>query len=201
LSANAKHVSAVAVPCAAHGFPEKVTMPSIILKGAAVAAALALGGYWYWSPVLTVRQMQAAAQKRDADAFNEHADYPKLRESYKDEFSANMRAKMSDAGNAAAHGYELQLAKAEHYADVLARPEPVMRAMRHGPIYERTSYDDEASLGKPIWTYERKGVNTLIAYATDPNQPDAPREAKWGLMFQRNGFTDWKLTEFRLPTQ
>ncbi|UUZ77389.1 hypothetical protein LP414_09280 [Polaromonas sp. P1(28)-13] len=52
---------------------------------------------------------------------------------------------------------------------------------------------------KPKWTYERKGVDKLIAYATDPQKPDAQNPEKLGVVFERSGFANWKLTEVRLP--
>ena len=57
------------------------------MKLKAIAGVLALtvaavGGYWYYSPHLALKSMQTAAQEKDADKFNEHVDYPKLRESF-----------------------------------------------------------------------------------------------------------------------
>jgi hypothetical protein len=194
-------------------------MTSKTIKVAAVAAALALGGYWYWSPFLAVRQMQTAAQQRDADAFNEHVDYPKLRESIKGQFSAFMGERMvkpEDAGNGfAAFGAMLGMAMVNQFVDAMVRPEIVMRAMQDGHISPKVNQPNEISAppsdkpdseskaeapkDKPQWTYERKGMDKLIAYATDPTTPDTPHQKKLGLVFQRSGFADWKLTEFRLP--
>jgi hypothetical protein len=54
---------------------------------AAVVAVLlgmtALAAYWYWSPLLTMRTMRAAAEEKDADRFNQYVDYARLRESLK----------------------------------------------------------------------------------------------------------------------
>lgn len=194
-------------------------MTTKTIKIAAIAAFVAVAGYWYWSPFLAVRQMQSAAQEKDADAFNERVDYPKLRESLKGQLSAIMGEKMAktqDASNPfAALGSMLGLAMVDRFVDAMVRPETVMRAMQDGqmsPAAAKTndapappsSKSDtpasaEAREDKPKWTYDRKGVDKLIAYATDPQKPGAQNSEKLGVVFERSGFANWKLTEVRLP--
>lgn len=196
-------------------------MTSKTIKAAAVVAVIAIAGYWYWSPFLAVRQLQSAAQKKDADAFNERVDYPKLRESLKGQFAAIMGERLvkpEDAGNGlAALGAMLGLAMVNQFVDAMVRPAAVMRAMQEGqlapkanppsdspaPVPSADKPDSQAKgdpkENKPKWTYERRGMDKLIAYATDPKKPDVTNQEKLGLVFQRSGFADWKLTEFRLP--
>ena len=189
------------------------------IRAAAVVAVVAVAGYWYWSPFLAIRQMQSAAQAKDADAFNERVDYPKLRESLKGQLSAVMSeqmAKTQDAGNPfAALGSMLGLAMVDRFVYAMVRPETVMRAMQDGQISpaaaktsdapaQPSSNPDsqapaEAREDKPKWDYERKGVDKLIAYATDPKKPSAQNSEKLGVVFERSGFVNWKLTEVRLP--
>ena len=189
------------------------------IKIAASAIVVAIASYWYWSPFLAIRQMQSAAQEKDADAFNERVDYPKLRESLKGQLSAVMgeqMAKTQDAGNPfAALGSMLGLALVDRFVDAMVRPETVMRAMQDGrmsPAAAKTSDTPapttsnpdsqapaEAREDKPKWTYDRKGVDKLIAYATDPKKPGAQNSEKLGVVFERSGFANWKLTEVRLP--
>ena len=52
------------------------------LFAALIAMLLVGGAYWYWAPVIVFRQMLFAAKAGDADKFNDHVDYPKLRESF-----------------------------------------------------------------------------------------------------------------------
>ena len=190
-----------------------------IIKTAAVVTVVAIAGYWYWSPFLAIRQMQSAAQAKDADAFNERVDYPKLRESLKGQLSAVMGEQMTktqDAGTPfAALGSMLGLAMVDRFVDAMVRPETVMRAMQDGqmspvavkpsdaPAPTSSNPDSqapaEAREDKPKWTYERKGVDKLIAYATDPQKPGAQNSEKLGVVFERSGFANWKLTEVRLP--
>jgi hypothetical protein len=177
--------------------------------GTLVVASIA--AYWYWSPFLTIRQIQNAAQEKDADAFNDRVDYPKLRESMKGQFSAMMAEKMgsvTDSGNPfAALGAALGLVMVNQVVEAMVRPEAVMQAMRNGRFaapsksqVEPTPQENTAP-GKegPRFIYERKGTGKLIAYAADPGKPDEKNEDRFGLVFVRNGFADWKLTEVRLP--
>jgi len=195
------------------------------LKVAAVTGILAIAAvaaYWYWSPYLAVRQMQTAAQERDADAFNERVDYPKLRESFKGQFSALMAEQLGQTAASdspiAALGAMLGMALADRMIDALVRPETMMRAMQNGqlspgekqPSNVPPSAADAVAQGapndatspkkdKPRWAYERKSTNRLVAYAIDPEKPELDNSQRLGVVFQRNGFADWKLTEVRLP--
>jgi hypothetical protein len=200
-------------------------MISKVIKAAAVAAIVATAGYWYWSPFLTVRQLQLAAQKRDAVAFNAHVDYPRLRESIKSQYSDRLSDKFGKAADAdndfaklgAAVGNLIGRAVVNPVVDAMVRPEIIMQAMQSGhlsitvkdsppsetPPKPEGNSDGQAAPerkdDKPKWVYERKGVNQVIAYATDLKKPDAQNQDKFGLVLQRSGFATWKLSEVRLP--
>jgi hypothetical protein len=198
-------------------------MNSKAIKAVTAAAVFAIAGYWYWSPFLTIRQLQTAAQAKDADSFNERVDYPKLRESLKGQFSALIAEKMGNTVDVqnpfTALGTALSLVMVNQMVESMVRPEVVMQAMRNGKVEpsvkpqralpatdQPASPVDPASTApaeqeKPKWTYERKGVDKLLAYAVDPKNPGAPNTEKVGLMFERSGFANWKLTELRLPAQ
>jgi len=194
---------------------------------AAVVLVLFLGvaAYWYWSPFLALRQLQTAARNGDADEFNRHVDYPRLRESLKDQFSVLVAQKLGtpqDSGNPlAALGSMIGLGLVNQLVDVMVRPETVMAAMSHGrlaqpapaptpapapapgqvapesapPAGEGTQTDN-----KPRWTIDRQGANRMTAFAIDPAKPDEPNSERLGLVFERSGFVDWKLTEIRMPS-
>ena len=170
-----------------------------------------------------MRQLQSAAQKKDADAFNEHVDYPKLRESLKGQFStmfADKLGKPDDSDNdfakaGAALGNMIGMAVVNPIVDAIVQPETIMRAMQRRATIAKVGQPSDAparSVGKQDnqagaepkedrlkWTYERKGVNKLVAYATDPKNPNEKNQEKFGLVLQRSGFANWKLTEVRLP--
>ena len=183
-----------------------------------------LAAYWYWSPFLALRQLQTAARNGDAEEFNRHVDYPKVRESLKDQFSALVAQKLGtpqDAGNpVAALGSMIGLGLVNQLVDVMVRPETVMAAMTHGrlaqpaptltpapaPVPPPGGAADSAPAaegapadGKPRWIIDRQGASRMTAFAVDPAKPDAPDSERLGLMFERSGFVDWKLTEIRMP--
>lgn len=180
--------------------------------GAGALLIAATGAYWYWSPYVAMNSMQSAAEKKDADAFNQYVDYPKLRESLKGQFSAAMTKELGkrpsgggDFENAgAALGTMLGLAFADRFIDAMVRPEVVMQAMAEGKLQNPAGGGKQSDTGTPAkqereeikWSMERKGVDRVVARST---QGDAPLDATPGFVFDRNGFASWKLTEIRLP--
>lgn len=178
---------------------------------ASFVTLIAVAAYWYWSPFLAIREMQAAAKANDANTFNNHVDYPRLRESVKGQFSALMTEQMgksADSNNPfAALGSMLGLAIADKFVDAMVRPETVMRGMQSGqftpkqpsPDTETTPAPDSSKTetNKPQWFYVRKGADKLIAYAEGSVAQD---DKKLGVVFERSGFANWKITELRLPS-
>src|SRR5580700_10057533 len=116
-------------------------MKSKIVK-TAVVALMAIAAYWYWSPFLVVHQLQLAAQNRDADALNEHVDYPKLRESIKNQYSdrlADRFGHFADSDNdfatiGAALGSMIGKAVVSPIVDALVRPDAIMQAVQYGRL-------------------------------------------------------------------
>lgn len=179
------------------------TAKSKLVAVAAVVALTGLAAYWHFSPYLAMRSMRAAAEAKDADAFNERVDYPKLRESIKGQMAAvltdGLGSKSASQNSMEAAGAALALALVNPLVDALVRPEMVMKTMSKGefdlkPGKAPTSEPTQA----PTWDVKRLGMNKVIAYAQDPNDP---KTEKVGVVFERNGFADWKLTELRLPTR
>lgn len=175
-------------------------------KAALVAVAIAVAGggaYWHYSPYLAIGSMQKAAKAKDADAFNDYVDYPKLRENLKGQMAALMAERMAEAP-ASSSGFEalgsaLALALINPMIDAMARPEVVMAAMARAEVSVQSPVPAEPAEPRkePKWEYERKGANKLVAFATDPEETD---ETQVGVVFERSGFADWKLTELRLPS-
>jgi hypothetical protein len=191
----------------------KTKMNIRISKSALAAifvALLAVAAYWYWSPFLAIREMQSAAKANDADTFNTHVDYPRLRDNLKGQFSslmAEQMAKSTDSKNPfAALGTMLGLSMVDRMVDAMVRPETVMRGMQSGQFGPQSSLSD-ADTGtsvsptneseKPRWSYVRKGTDRLIAY---PEGGAESEDKKVGIVFERNGFANWKITELRIPS-
>lgn len=178
---------------------------------ALLAVILAVAAYWYWSPYLAIRQLQSAAKSGDADAFNDHVDYPKLRESLKGQFSALIADSMQTATESknpfAALGTMLGLAVVDKMVDAMVRPELVMQGMKTGQFRpEGRPADNRPPAASDVppakdervrWAYDRKGVDKLVAYTQDDTATDGKRV---GTVFERSGFANWKLTEIRIPS-
>lgn len=113
-------------------------------------AALAVAAFWYWSPYWSLYQMRAAARGQDAATFNTYVDYPRLRDSLKEQFASlandaatGQPASSGPAGADAAFGKLLGMALVDRLIDELVRPETVMRAMQHGRIKSRKQLEEE----------------------------------------------------------
>lgn len=181
---------------------------------------LAIGAYWHWSPYLSIHRMQAAVKDQDSAEFNNYVDYPKLRESFKDQITTRMTERLGGPKASdnpfAAFGKMMAMAMVGSLVDAMVRPESVMRAMRYGKFEQPEKQSDEVppvpvdtSSGKTFsvsgpgvrvkWAYERSGVNKFVAYAIDSENIHALTTDRLGIVFERSGFSDWKLTEIRLP--
>lgn len=184
-------------------------MSSKTTKVFILIAGIAIGSYWYWSPFLAIHNMKQAAEQRDADSFNQYVDYAKLRESLKGQFAALLAKEMakSDTGSSAekagaALGNMIGLAFVDKIVDTMVRPEVVMKAMEQGKMEKPGKESDTSSKPKdysdPKWDFERKGVDKLIAYSVPTSESDSRRI---GLVFERTGFSTWKLTELRISLE
>jgi hypothetical protein len=179
---------------------------------AAILLAAAVAAYWYWSPYVALYQMRNAAVSADADAFNDHVDYPKVRDSLKGQISARITGGLAAASRSdnplenagSALGSMLGMALADRAIDALVRPETVMQAMRNGSVRVET-HDGQAQSGpdgdgnakKPDWHTERKGADRMLVVVNP--RASAPGKDATAFVLQREGFAHWKLTEIRLP--
>lgn len=177
---------------------------------AIILAILSVAAYWYWSPFLTIREMQTAAQEKDADTFNNHVDYPRLRESVKGQLSALMAEEMASRKGSdnpfEALGNMLGMAMVDKLVDAMVRPEVVMRGMANGKFAPAAASDAESpgpsdsrppTGEKAKWAFVRKGVDKLIAF---PEGAAGAEDEKMGVVFERSGFASWKVTELRMPS-
>ncbi len=184
----------------------------LLLAGAAVA------GYWYWSPLLAVQQLKSAARSSDATTFNSLVDYPRLRESLKTQLAALMadavatKAGGDDAASRAgvALGQMLGQAMLDKVVDTVVRPEAMMQAMQQGRLGGAGGRAGGAGSGadgngpRPAgdpadieWQSERPGPDRFILQIWQRGDASGKRV---GLVLERSGFADWKLTGLQLPS-
>ena len=174
-----------------------------------VVILLAVAAYWYWSPFLALRTMQAAAERHDAETFNAHVNYPQLRDNLKAQLAARVNEKMEHASHAGnllgAFGQMLGATMVDTLVDAMVRPETVMRGMASGQFGpQRASPGPAAASGVPAkqeaktrWSYLRQGADTLIVY---PENSATPPAGRLNIVFVRSGFANWQLTDVRMPS-
>jgi Protein of unknown function (DUF2939) len=171
-----------------------------LLAAAAIAIAAGIAAYWYWSPYLAVRALREAALNADAARFNEHVDFPRVRDSLKAQFAE----RIDGAGGRSAGGFGGLLANAVigTVIDAAVRPETIMFAMREGRFNierggqrEDQPQSEPGERKQPVWRTERQGVDTVLFHVQRDGGDGSDRMA---LVMQRHGFADWKLTDIRL---
>lgn len=176
----------------------------LVLSVLGLVLALAVGGYWHFSPYLAMQSMKQSAQAKDAETFNSYVDYPKLRESLKGQLAGLMTEQARQAKGTGSPfqgaGAALALAFINPLIDSMVNPEFVMRAMSQGDLSSNAPAPAKPADDKPdvTWDVEREGVSKVLAHAHDPAHPG---EVKFSAVFERTGFADWKLTAVRLPVE
>ncbi len=164
---------------------------------------MAVAAYWYWSPLLALRQMQTAAKTHDGVAFNERVDYPRLRESVKAHLAERQGEQDASADAAARMRGAFAKLLVNGLIDGLVQPDVVMGVMRHGTLDAQRGGEDnstgsDSSEEKKDWIAEREGMSTFIAFIG--NKEDA-REKRIGLVMERSGFANWRLVGLRMPAR
>lgn len=186
-------------------------MTTRILAAVTATAVLATAAFWHFSPYLALNRMNSAAKALDAETFNAHVDYPRLRENLKAEFSshfARRAAPASEPDNQFARaglemGNMIGQKMVAGMVDAMVQPDVVMRAMKAGRL-QAQDRGEEPQLGgpeaadakEPDWTSDREGLNTFVVYVGEPGEARAER---MGLVMERAGFASWRLTGVRLP--
>ena len=161
----------------------------------APALLLAVAAYWYWSPLLALGQMKAAAKASDATAFNVYVDYPRLRESLKSGVMGQVGLPQPAAGDGPVGGLLGQVL-VSGLIDALVRPEMVMRMLKEGAVKTERQPAEPEQESKTDWVTQREGMNTLIAYVGDAADPV---DKRLGLVMERSGFASWRLVGMRMP--
>lgn len=98
-------------------------------------------------------------------------------------------------------GTMLGMVVVNQMVEAFVRPEMVMRALQQGQIGAGSTGDrpvdvEPADDKKVEWILERKGIDKVIAYSRKADQTALDKDV--GLVFERYGFSDWRLTEIRL---
>jgi hypothetical protein len=160
---------------------------------ALIALMIAVGVWWYASPLWTLRQMREAAEQGDARKLSRYVDYPAVREDLKAEFRRAMMAEMikGESNGFEALGSAFALAMIDPMIDAIVTPEGVeamfSQERRAKAAAKKGPQLPEAS-GNPI--IDREGFDRFVVRDKDPT--------KGSLIFERSG-AGWKLSGLDMP--
>lgn len=177
-----------------------------LVVGVAVAAVAAFAIAWAVAPVLAAQALIRAAKAGDARKIERLVDFPALRESLKNELSAEVAAHMRRDPRVADSGLgglgmilaPMILAGA---VDAVVTPEVVARMVTTAEAPDPTRPDapepDDAKSGDDIhqsWGY--RGMDEFAVTLTDRDHPDQ----SLALIMERRGLFEWKLAAVDLRT-
>jgi len=166
------------------------------LIAAIVVLLIVAMGAWYWaSPLLAMSQLRDAARSGDEQELKEAIDFPSVRESLKSQLSAQMALQVADAkqkGGFEALGAALAMGMVGPMIDGLVTPQFIAGTIERGKMQRGTEAEP---LGREVeWSIERDGLGHFRATPIAPAGESVPT-----MVFDRDGF-DWKLVDIEIPT-
>ncbi|MBE9010237.1 DUF2939 domain-containing protein [Pseudanabaenaceae cyanobacterium LEGE 13415] len=168
---------------------------------ASIAGVLGISSYF--SPHLTVYQMQQAVSKKDARSLSARIDFPAVRGSLKASIQAQI---LQQAGKQNQNSYAtLGMALAGQYVnsmvDTMVSPEGLEAMMQSSQSANQTApsqADLEKALSNTQMNYE--SFNSFVVSTTaNKTSSDGQTKNKVELVFRRDGLS-WKLAGIRVPS-
>lgn len=171
--------------------------------GAVVVLLVVIGGWFYYTPYLAVKNMREAAERKDSATLSRYINFPSVRESLKASVNAKMLSemgKMQDRNPFAALGAAFAMALVGPIVDAMITPEALAMMMKG----EKPSIEKGKPTATPASAASEPEVETLMGYENfDQFVVSAKRrgasDEPVALVFQREGLMSWKLTSIRLP--
>lgn len=170
-----------------------------LLAGVGTAVLVAFGLAWAASPVFAGQSLIQAAKAGDEDRLELLVDFPSLRQSLKDEFDAELVARMRRdprVVESGLGGLGMMLAPMllSGAVDAVVTPQGVAAMVRSGQAPDPTDATEAApAAGKDgddlhqSWGY--RDLNTFAITLTRRAQPDE----HLALLLERHGLFSWKL--------
>ena len=168
-------------------------------------------GWYLVSPYLVVSQCKHSIEKLDADAAINCVDFPPLRESIKSELSAHVLSEMQNdpemkSNPFASIGMALIVPMMSAMVDGYVTPSGIKTAFKVAKSKEagmpEESSEQEEVVAQRSEDLGRSLKDSSIGYdgSLDKFKVSAKSEdgQDVGLIFNRNGFSDWKLTAIEL---
>ena len=102
------------------------------LIGVLIAIVVVICGYLYASPYLALNNIKKAAQAGDSDTVSKYIDYPRVRQSFKDQMNAKMAKELMNQDNDgfAALGAMLASTMVDKMIDGIVTPEGMTMMMQ-----------------------------------------------------------------------
>ncbi len=177
-----------------------------LVVGLAAAAIAVFVIAWAAAPVLAAQALIRAAKDGDADRIEQLVDFPALRESLKDELTAELAAHMRRDPRLAENslgGLGMMLAPMllSGAIDATVTPEVVaqMVTTAEAPdpaVRDRPEPGDEADSDDIHQSWGYRDLNAFAVTLTDRDHPDQ----RLALILERRGLFSWKLAAVDIQT-
>ena len=158
---------------------------------AILVALIVVAGWWYVSPIWTLREMRDAAKTHDSARFSAHVDYPALRDSLKDGLR---RAAIGETGKQSDPVRSIGAAAVSLFVgpivDSVVTPKAVEAAFVADQNRPASSLKALPVTADEHAVVARDGLDTFRVHGTDAS--------KGALVFRRHGL-GWKLAGVDLP--
>ena len=172
-----------------------------LITGLALAAGIVFLGWFVASPWLAAKALGDAAERGDAAALERLVDFPRFRDSMKQEFNARfvdeMRASSGDDPFAGL-GALLGPALISGAVDALVTPQAIALMVRTGEAPEAEEVarpEPGADEPEPRRTLGYRDLNTFAINFEDARRADRSIT----LLMKRDGLFAWKLAAIDLP--
>lgn len=171
--------------------------------GAVLVLLAAVSGWYYYTPYLAVKNMRAAAEKKDSATLSRYINFPSVRESLKASLNAKMLseiAKKQEQNPFAALGAALAMALIGPMVEAMITPESLAMMMKG----EKPSLEKSKSTSSTASATSEPETETSMSYENFDQFVVSTRKKSTSddpvaLVFQREGLFSWKLSAIRLP--
>lgn len=163
-----------------------------------LAIAVLVGGWWYASPLMALDGLRDAAEAGDTAELEERVDFPRLRQSFKEQLSTALAdaAGGDDADPLVSAGASLGMMVIDPIVDGLVTPDTVAKAVTEGRVVGDRARAARDALPSPetaapeaemSYDIERNGLSTFRVTTTNARGAAGPI-----LLFERDGL-GWDL--------
>ncbi|WP_038047447.1 DUF2939 domain-containing protein [Thermus caliditerrae] len=155
------------------------------LVGVLALGLLALAGYGFLAPFLTLRGLAAAVERKEVQALERYVDFPRVREALKADLSASLMKEMQNEENPfAALGLLFTAGMVNVLVDALLTPEG-LASLGTGKEPGQASLEEVRN-----WRLRYLGLSRAFIY-----HKDDPRS---GLVLERQGLR-WRVVRLQMP--